>query len=473
MKKIRKPLGGLTARLVFAGVAAAVTTVPAQASDQEEIQRLKALIEELDQRIRVLDRKQELATEAAREKEKAAPIVNAGDKGFGFKSADGQFEYKLKATLHMDYRHFDGDAYPNAVDGFFALRIRPNFEGTLFGKYGFRFTPEFGESGDGSSTSGATQNKARVVDGYIDARFDPAFQLRFGKFKPFVGLERLQSPGEMKFIERSYVSNNILPNRDMGATAFGEVLNKKLHYALGVFNGTTDGSESSTGQDINNQKDIAARLFARPFLGNDSALSGLGVGVAATWSNSSTNLLPSYKTPGQQNTFFSYASGTTANGSRDRWSPQAYYYRGPFGVLAEYAVVRQDVIRAGTAAQLKNDAWQIATSWLLTGEDASYQGVKPNRPFSSGEDGGWGAFELLARYQENNIDKEAFSSFVDTSKANASKASTWGVGLRWYLSSLSNFAFNYDYTRFTGGTGALGLDGKTEQLLIGRYQIAF
>ena len=84
-----------------------------------------------------------------------------------------------------------------------------------------------------------------------------------------------------------------------------------------------------------------------------------------------------------------------------------------------------------------------------------------------------GAVELLARYQENNIDKEAFTNFVDTAKANASKASTWGVGLRWYLSPVSNFAINYDRTSFTGGTGTLGLDGKTEQLLVGRYQVAF
>ena len=471
MKTIQKPLGGLAARLLLAS--ASVVALPVHANDQEEIQRLRTLIEELDQKLRILDRKQELANEAAKEKEKNAVVVNAGDKGFSFRSADGQFEYKLKATLHIDYRHFEGDAYPKAVDGFVARRIRPNFEGTLFGKYGFRFTPEFGESGDGSSTSGATQNKARVVDGYIDARFDPAFQLRFGKFKPFVGLERLQSPADMKFIERSYVSNNILPNRDMGASVFGEVLDKKLSYALGVFNGATDGSENTTGQDINNQKDIAARVFARPFSGSESALAGLGVGIAGTWSNSNSNLLPSYKTPGQQNSFFSYASGTTTNGARNRLSPQAYFYRGPFGLLTEYASVKQDVIRAGSSAELTNNAWHVSTSWLLTGEDASYQGVKPNRPYTAGPDGGWGAVELLARYQENNIDKNAFNGFVDTGKANASKASTWGVGLRWYLSSASNFAINYDRTTFTGGTGALGLDGKTEELLIGRYQVAF
>jgi phosphate-selective porin OprO/OprP len=39
--------------------------------------------------------------------------------------------------------------------------------------------------------------------------------LKAGKFKPYVGLERLQSGADIKFIERSYVSN-ILPNRDVG-----------------------------------------------------------------------------------------------------------------------------------------------------------------------------------------------------------------------------------------------------------------
>ena len=116
MKNSQKKSGVLAARLLIASTA--LFTLPALASDQEEIQRLKALVEELDQRIRVLDRKQELAAEASKEKEKNAVIVNAGDKGFGFKSADGQFEYKLKTTIHIDYRHFEGSAYPNAVDGF-------------------------------------------------------------------------------------------------------------------------------------------------------------------------------------------------------------------------------------------------------------------------------------------------------------------------------------------------------------------
>lgn len=439
------------------------TSVPALANDQTEVERLKNLIEELDQRVKVLDRKREIASEEASAKQKSAPVLVAGENGFGFKSADGQFEYKLRGLLQLDYRNFDGDAFPAAINGFTARRIRPTFEGTVFGKYGFRFTPEFGE------------NKAAVVDAYLDARFDTAAQLRFGKFKPAVGLERLQGGGDIKFIERSYVSNNILPNRDLGLSLSGEVLNKKLNYAFGVFNGVSDGGENTTAQDVNSEKEFAARIFTTPFNDSDNFLRGLGFGVGGTFGNSTgttaASNLPSYKTPGQANTFFNYASSVFANGQRTRLSPQAYFYNGPVGVIAEYADVSQQVKVSTHEGILKNDAWQVAASWLLTGEDASFRGVKPYSPF--GAHGGLGAWELVARYQENNIDKDAFTNFVDTGKANASAAKTWGLGLNWYLNQSSKFALNFEQTSFSGGTGSKKLDGKTENFAVARYQLAF
>ncbi len=450
-----------------------ISAFPAHANDQQEINRLKALIEELDQRIRVLDRKQEIAAEDAAAKQKSAPVITASEKGFGIKSADGQFEYRLRGLAQLDYRHFDGSGPASSVyDGFLARRLRPTFEGTVHGKYGFRFTPEFAESGDGSATSGIAQNKARVVDAYLDIRHNPEASIRIGKFKPFVGLERLQSGGDIKFIERSYVSNNILPNRDLGISLYGDVADKKLSYAVGVFNGVKDGGENFTAQDENQAKDIAARIFATPLAGTESALAGLGVGIAGTWSNSSTNGLASYKTPGQAYNFFSYASASSANGKRNRLSPQAYYYRGPLGVIAEYAVVDQAVKNSSGADSLKNDAWQLAASLLLTGEDASFRGVKPYSPFRPGADGGWGAVEILARYQENRLDDKA-SAYADTAKGYATAARTWGIGLNWYLNESSRVAINYDLTAFDNVRTGTVLKGDTEQFLVARYQLAF
>ena len=471
MKPAYKKPGRPVLRLLIAASLAAA--LPAQANDQQEISRLKALIEELDQRLRVLDRKQELAAEEAAAKQKNTPVVTASDKGFGIKSADGQFEYRLRGLAHFDYRHFDGTAPSSSViDGFLARRIRPTFEGTLFGKYGFRFTPEFAESGDGSSTSGVAQNKSRIIDAYLDVRHHPQASIRIGKFKPFVGLERLQSGGDIKFIERSYVSNNILPNRDLGISLYGDTPDKTISYALGVFNGVRDGGENFTSQDENQAKDVAARIFATPLAGTDSALAGLGLGVAGTWSNSASNSLASYKAPGQAYNFFSYASSVTANGKRNRLTPQAYYYRGPLGVIAEYAVVDQSVKNGAATDELKHAAWQVAASWLLTGEEASFKGVKPYSPFRPGADGGWGAVELLARYQENQLDDKA-AAYARTANGYATGARTWGVGLNWYLNESSKFAINYDLTRFDNVRTGTVLTGDTEHFLVGRYQLAF
>ena len=450
-----------------------ITTFPAKANDQEEIKRLKSLIEELDQRVRVLDRKQEISAEEAAAKQKSSPAVTASEKGFGIKSADGQFEYKLRGLAHFDYRHFDGSSPSSSVyDGFLARRIRPTFEGTIHGKYGFRFTPEFAESGDGSATSGIAQNRARVIDAYFDVRHNSEASVRVGKFKPFVGLERLQSGSDIKFIERSYVSNNILPNRDLGISLYGDVMDKKFSYALGLFNGVKDGGENFTSQDDNRAKDIAARVFTTPFIGTDSLFSGLGVGLAGTWSNSSSNSLSSYKSAGQAYNFFSYASAATANGKRNRLSPQAYYYHGPLGIIGEYAVVDQAVKKDLESDNLKNDAWQIAASWLLTGEEASFKGLKPISPFRSGVDGGWGALELLARYQENRLDDKAVA-YADTAKGYATTAKTWGVGLNWYLNESSRVAVNYDLTTFGNVQTGTVLKGDTEHFLVARYQLAF
>lgn len=456
-----KTLGRPFSRLLIASAIAAA--LPAHADDKEEIERLKAQIQELDQKLRVLDRKQELAAEEAAAKQKSSPVLAASDKGFGLKSADGQFEVRLRGLLQLDYRDFNGDAFPNAVDGFTARRIRPSFEGTLFGKYGFRFTPEFGE------------NKSSIIDAYIDAKLDPAYQVRLGKFKPFVGLERLQSAADMKLIERSYVSNNILPNRDLGVSVFGDLLDKRLSYAVGVFNGVTDGGENTTAQDLNSDKEFAARLFATPFVNDDGPLRGLGFGIAGTYGNSRQAVgatptgVPGYKTPGQANNFFAYANTVAANGTRSRWAPQAYYYNGPFGLIAEYAQVSQDLLQgASNRTTAENSAWQLAASWLLTGEEASFKGVKPFNRFHPGADGGWGAFEIVARYQENSIDRSLPATFRTTNPY-ALKAKSAAVGLNWYLNEFSKIAVNYEHTKLDGGT----LDGRAEDFLVARYQLAF
>jgi phosphate-selective porin OprO/OprP len=467
---------------------------PASANDSNELEELRGLVQELSQQVKVLARKSEVVEEDATAAKKSTPVVKASENGFGFESADGKNAIKFRGLLQIDNRNYSDvngvGADGKNISGFDFRRIRPTIEGTVFGNYDFRFTPEFGEAKTANATS-----TSGIVDAYIDARFQPWFKVRAGKFKPFVGLERLQSGSDLKFIERSYVSNNILPNRDLGAAIHGDVLDGKLNYSAGIYNGVVDGGDNSTSQDTNVDKDYAFRVFATPFKDDVGLLSGLGFGLAATHGNfkgtSAASGLPAYKTAGQESSFFAYTSSSVfANGSRDRITPQAYYYYGPIGVIAEYARSSQDVSNGTTTANLDNNAWQIAASYLITGEDASFKGVKPKQVFDT-DKGGWGAWELVARYQENSIDNSAFSTastgtgvrFADP-RNNARSAKSWAAGVNWYLNQNVKIAVNYENTSFDGGgnttsTGAATgsftniADRPNEKTLFTRLQLSY
>jgi phosphate-selective porin OprO/OprP len=467
----------LTSILLTAGIIS--SPIISYAADSKELEDLRAQVEELKQAVKVLDRKGEIVAEEAAAKKKETPILRAGSDGFGWKSADGKNEIKLRGLAHLDYRSYNNDEgnFSTSNDGFTFRRIRPTIAGTVNGIYDFQFTPEFGESKTSSTTS-----TTGIVDAFVNAKFKPWFQVRAGKFKPFVGLERLQSGGDIKFLERSYVSNNFAPNRDLGLAIHGDIFDGRLNYALGIHNGVVDGGDNTTSIDTNGSKDFAFRVFATPFKNDIGILNGLGFGIAATRSNFGGALLPSYKTPGQS-TFYSYASNVVADGARTRFVPQAYYYLGPLGVIAEYATVNQDVKKAsgtgaGTKLEVDNLAWQIAASYLLTGEDASFKGVKPKNDFNL-DGAGWGAWELVARYERADIDNDLWSNSIFTTQttgaaASVKSASSWAAGLNWYLNQNIKIALNYEQTSFEGGnvTNYL-LDHPDEKILSSRLQLSY
>src|SRR5437867_1662816 len=186
------------------------------------------------------------------------------------------------------------------------------------------------------------------------------------------------------------MATDLVPNRDLGVQLHGDLFDGTMSYAAGIFNGVGDARNSSNA-DFEDDKEFAGRLFLRPLMKSSlSALQGFGFGVGGSYGDSSTvNALPAttggtapgYVTDGQQQ-FFAYRNTVVAGGKHWRVSPQGSYYYGPFGLLGEYVISAQ---RAQTnslnTAALQNTAWQITGSWVLTGEDASYQRVVPARPF--------------------------------------------------------------------------------------------
>jgi phosphate-selective porin OprO/OprP len=348
--------------------------------------------------------------------------------------------------------------------------------------FDFLFVPDFG----GSSV--------QIFDAYLNYRYRPELQLRAGKMKSPVGLEQLQADVDIFLNERSFVTA-LVPNRDIGIQLQGDILGGVASYAVGIFNGVGDARNSSNF-DFEDDKAFEGRVFFQPFKTTSIyALQGFGFGLGGSYESmqrTNTSALPAttggtfagYTTEGQQQ-FFAYNplsnAVVVADGEHWRLSPQGYYYYGPFGFMGEYVISDQRVSRGlgptRISRRLANTAWEVTGSWILTGEDAAYRGgVTPRRPFDP-LGGGWGAWQLVGRYEQLDIDNDAFPLFSNPGSS-ATFAAAWSVGLNWYLNRNFMIKASFSHTDFRGGGGPAAsspaaVTRNDENVFFTRMQLAF
>ncbi len=194
-------------------------------------------------------------------------------------------------------------------------------------------------------------------------------------------------------------------------------------------------------------------------------------------------------------------SAAFLNGAQTHLAPQGYWYWGPFGIMSDWTQTTQGIsanqatttvtqvqsdvngttnIASGgqtpgtrtttvttsttaprQAAQISqtNTAWQVAASYVLTGEENTYWAIKPAQNFDP-LNGYWGAWQVVARWHELDIGKNTFTNIGSVSnpiypfadpRNSVSHAQTWGLGLNWFLNSNVKIQGNYEQTQFTGG----------------------
>jgi phosphate-selective porin OprO/OprP len=465
-QKIHKTVKNLLLRYVSVLLASATLTLPRLAADEsDDIKALRAQIDSLEQKLDVLEKKQETQDQEAAAAAKAAPKVSLTGKGFVFSSDDGANSLHIGALVQFDSREFLADGGGILNNTFLLRRARPIIDGTLDKIYSFQFVSEFGGT-----------SPVSVLDANVGIAPTKEVQFKFGKFKAPIGLELLQSDAGTCFVERSLVTN-LVPNRDLGAQVGGTINGGVLIYTAGIFNGVPDGANSSNA-DFDNDKEVDARVFSLPFANaKDSPLHGLGVGVAGSLGREKglSAVTAGYKTDGQQ-TFFKYNSTVVGDGQVWRVSPQGYYFHGPVSAVAEYVVstVNARPTAIGAKAQLENKAWQGSVGYVITGEDATYSGVTPAEPFSW-DNGTWGAWQVVARYADLKVDSKAFPLFASTA-TNAKEASAWGVGLNWFLSSNVRISQDFFDTHFTKAGTTVPTNQilqHNEKALITRVQLSF
>ena len=134
---------------------------------------------------------------------------------------------------------------------------------------------------------------------------------------------------------------------------------------------------------------------------------------------------------------------------------------GPFSVQGEY-------FRAFLNAEGNPDFWgyYVYGSFSLTGEHRSYEtadgafaAIKPKRSLNPLQ-GGWGAWELAARYSYINLNSHG---------VNGGKENNFTAGLNWYLSPNLRLVLNYIRANVTNPN----VDNGRANIYQSRFQISF
>lgn len=448
------------------------STVPTDSPPDSPPATLEQRVQELDQKVKILDRRWEVQEEVAQQKAESARTAKVAPDAV-VKSSDGGVSVELHGIIQTDARKFLGDDSRAFVDNILLRRVRPILSGKLLESLSYLIVPDFGEG------------KTVLQDAYLEWKGDEALKVRVGKFKAPFGLERLQSDANRMFIETGYATQ-LAPNRELGIQISGSFADKRVGYAVAAVDGVPDNSVGEG--DTNDSKDLVGRVWVQPFAGGENKwLKDLLIGAGYSWGDqdgtTANQGLPGFKSPGQ-NTIYSVrkdekgkdAAGKDitlpnpyARGIRTRLAVHGHWFAGPFAVLGEYVQATEASRKDATSTDFKASGYSCQASFTFGGT-ASFEGVTPDQPFSLGQPG-WGALEVGARLSKLDLDDSQYSVFANDAKS-IRTATTFTGGVHWHWSPRVRLFADFEHTDFTAGA-ATGSNRKTEDVILGRAQLTF
>ncbi|HEY0267397.1 MAG TPA: porin, partial [Rhizomicrobium sp.] len=349
-----------------------------------------------------------------------------------FASANGDFTLSLRSLIQFDYGYFSQGKNPAGVDlnsGSNFRRAQFGFVGTAWKDWSYNFTYDFGGNG--------IEKNGYIYSAYIEYDGFKPFGIRAGAFAPPAGIEDSTGSADLLFLERPSITDiarNIAgsPGRE-GVSIFAQGDDYLFSLAY-------TGKKATDAATFDEQQAVVGRAswlavhnsdvkwlldadFTEVFkLGDAAANSGANTtsfGNGPELAIDGTKTINTGNIDANKVTQFGFESAAT--------------YAGFYGQGGWFHI---NVERRTPVPDPDFEGWYALLTYSLTGEEhaydpttASFRGLKPAHPL--GTPGGWGAWEIKARYSDADLDYLPGNTAA-TGGIAGGQQDVWSVGFNWY-----------------------------------------
>ena len=346
-----------------------------------------------------------------------------------FKTADNEFKFQVGGRVMVDSAWYMADKNPNPDNdwgnGTELRRARIFLKGTVWDNWDFKIQYDFAGSGE-------------IKDAYIrytglKQYIDHPLNITVGNFKEPYSLEQLTSSKYITFMERG-LPNVLEAGRNVGvaANSWGDVLDDgNWTAALGWF---TDGVTANNDDGQNEGNAVAGRVTFAPWAGKTKVLHFGGAAEYRTYDSDTIRISRRPEAHTADNRLVD--TGRFKADSTMKWGAELAGVYGPFSVQGEYMQANIDLTEYADDSTVSG--WYGYASWFITGESRKYDKklgvfgrVKPTGIVGKG---GWGAWELAARYSNIDLNDGPLNGFRENNAT---------IGLNWYATPTIRFMANY------------------------------
>lgn len=384
---------------------------------------------------------------------------------------EGQQRFRMRGRFQYDVYANEWEAPGAAVDLEDGSRsyVRRAFLGvqgrfTDHWRYKVDFVLNPGASGDDAATG---DQGVAVDDAFLEYAGD-FYSFVLGENNVTAPLEERTSSLDIPFIERSSIINAYGYGRAAGAAFL--ITGANWMGAVGVYGDSLNNSDSSVASD--EQTSISGRFTWAPiFESSPDGYTLLHLGVSARARYNGDDALYRYRARplnGRGTRWIESGSGAAnATESDIGYGFEVAGQWNAFGFTAEYISLEGETT---TGATVESDGYYVDATWSITGEPRAYRGNQgsfgPIVPRHSMLDGGWGHWDVIARYDFIDL------SDLDVGSARGEQES-YAVGVNWVPIDHVRFMLNYAESDMDRVLNPAGSPDAEAQVITLRTQFDF